>query len=95
METPEGDGGSHLIPSVHLESLLLSAQSNYFKNLKCRYLFIEGVMKKIHRSKKVLFLSLESISGLRRTLVVVVVVGGGWQKVIIVSAPGPGKRVLI
>ena len=58
-------------------------------------------MKKIHRSKKVLFLSLESISGLRRTLVVVGggggwwVVGGGWQKVIIESAPGPGKRVLI
>ena len=56
-------------------------------------------MKKIHRSKKVLFLSLESISGLRRTLVVVVVVGGGWvggwQKPIIESAPGPEKRVLI
>ena len=32
-------------------------------------------MKKIHRSKKVLFLSLESISGLRRTLVGGV---GGW-----------------
>ena len=42
-------------------------------NLKCRYLLIERVLTPYHLRKKVLFLSLESISGLRRSLV-----GGGW-----------------
>ena len=42
---------------------------NLIQNLKCRYLLIERVLTPYHLRKKVLFLSLESISGLRRTLV--------------------------
>ena len=65
-----------LIPSYHQETPLLFQMAYFYyiacENLKCRYLFNDRLLRKIHRSKKVLFLPLESISGVRRTLV------GGW-----------------